>query len=137
MRPALALERSECTPPTIVYFLRVLLDHGAGLESRDGQTRTPLMVALLANQTDASALLLSRGADPEARMEPSGFTPLLIAVQQCSADAVQLLLDRNVSLEAKLEDGTSALYLASFKGFQKISSLLLKAGADLKTENNR
>ncbi len=40
------------------------------------------MVALLGNRTEAAALLLSRGADADARMEPSGFTPLIIAVQQ-------------------------------------------------------
>ncbi len=50
---------------------------------------------------------------------------------------MELLLGREVSLEAKLEDGTSALYLAAFKGFHRIAGMLLAAGADPKTENNR
>lgn len=43
--------------------LRLLLDHGAGIESRDRDGNTPLLYYVMHSQWDAALLLLDRGAD--------------------------------------------------------------------------
>jgi ankyrin repeat protein len=49
-----------------VPMMRLLLDHGAGLEQSSGNHTTPLLIALLNGQVAMATELLARGADPNA-----------------------------------------------------------------------
>jgi ankyrin repeat protein len=67
------------------------MEHGADVNARSKQGRTPLLVA--AKRDDGSALLrllLSKGADPNARDE-RGNTVLMMAAQTGDLEMIQLL----------------------------------------------
>ncbi len=58
-------------------ILELLLDFGADIQQRGVNDYTPLHYAAARNDTEAIALLLSRGADPDARAQIDDFaTPL-------------------------------------------------------------
>jgi ankyrin repeat protein len=85
---------------------RVLLDHGATMNSEDNSGRTPLhLVAegkynLEQDRIRVVQLLLERGADVNA-LDNAGRTPLHVASYNWRAELVQVLLDGNATTNSK------------------------------------
>lgn len=52
-------------------MIGVLLDHGANIEARTTDGKTPLIVAVDEGHLEAAQLLLDRGADIEAKTNVS------------------------------------------------------------------
>lgn len=83
--------------------------------------------------TDMMRLLISLGANVDAPDDDSG-TPLLVAINSCTpigSSIPMLLIERGASPELSASDGTTPLYLASFKGAEDLVEELLKRGADI------
>ncbi|MFB9081213.1 ankyrin repeat domain-containing protein [Deinococcus wulumuqiensis] len=74
-------------------MVRLLLDHGADVESRGPTGRTALMFAAMFERLDIMELLVERGADLRARDE-AGTTPLDAARTMNAQEAVRWLEQR-------------------------------------------
>ena len=87
---------SDWTPLTSAVYhsqpavVGVLLDHGAVVDVRDRDQRTPLWWAAGVGHVDAAALLLAKGADANAK-DNEGMTPLGRAKYNLAEPMAQLL----------------------------------------------
>ena len=97
--------------------VQILLDGGAGVNSRGASGITPLMTASGMGQIDVVKLLLSKGADVNAREGVRGAlrarTPLMLATRRGLLDIVNLLLAKGADVNARDEDGRTPLIWAA------------------------
>ncbi len=117
-------------------MLSFLLQRGADVNRPNVIGWTSLISASRANLTDAVEMLISHGADLEARTSPdhgviSGGTALMIAIGHGSLEAVGLLIDRGADVNTKDADGATPLMAAAYRGRTEMIGLLLQAGADV------
>ena len=87
----------------------LLYSHGAVVDIRDDDERTPLRVASFEGQIDIMRWLLDHGADASARTS-SGLTPLSGAAFGVDVDAVQLLLEHNADINSQTDAGDTPLH---------------------------
>lgn len=113
-----------------VDVVRLLLTHGADADRREAQGgQTALMRAVAERRPEVARALIELGkADVNAR-STGGFTPLLFAAQQNDQEAARMLLAAGAKVNDASPD-TSPLLLASARGYQPLSMLLLDMGAD-------
>ncbi len=78
---------------------RILLEHGADVQSQAGNGWTALHMAAHHNYINLLNHLLDRGADINARNR-NGQTPVDVAVSQRNAEAIELLVSKGASLDA-------------------------------------
>ena len=105
-----------------------LLDHGANV---NGSSDThPLIHAAARDQKTMVELLLSRGADVNAR-DSSGETAVMVAAQHGYKSIVEVLLAHHGDLNEKGPGGITALHQAVTKGYADIAGLLITNGADV------
>lgn len=109
--------------------VRLLLDQGAAVESRDGLGRTALIAAAAEGDAAMVALLLGRGADVTA-VDGDGATALMHAAAKGHLDNLRLLLDAGASLAAVDRNGDTALGTAVRFGRVRAVDYLLARGAD-------
>lgn len=93
--------------------VRLLLDRGAnvGAAARNYMQVQPLHAAVAGRNTEAVALLLQRGADPNARQQV-GYTPLMAAAGAGREDLLDLLLRHGADPALVSEDGKTAEAMA-------------------------
>jgi ankyrin repeat protein len=110
---------------------RVLLAHGANVNARSDDVRTPLMIAAgRPGGMPIVKLLLDRGADPNPTKNPdTESSPLIQAALAADAEAMQLLLDRGAEVK---EAGGSALAMAGTTDCSKCVNLLVAKNLDKK-----
>jgi ankyrin repeat protein len=82
----------------------LLLAAGAKVDDPAPTGATPLVVALHSGHSKVAALLLERGADPNAA--GAGYTPLHAAVLRGDVRLVEALVARGAKVDAGLERGT-------------------------------
>ncbi|KAI0297331.1 hypothetical protein BC826DRAFT_951623 [Russula brevipes] len=128
--------------------VRVLLEHGANMNTTDKRKRTPLCsahnadidippnspefllhVASSRGQAEVVGLLLQHNADVNAR-DISKWTPLHWASINGHPKVVRLLLEYGADANAQTPTSTTSLHLASSKGHLEVVQLLLTVGAD-------
>ena len=112
--------------------VRILLDHGVFVDIADESGATPLLRAARqhgAPVDDCVALLLSRGADPNARQD-DGTTALHLATRAGRSRAVEHLLAAGAEADPLDDRGFSPLHSAAELGIIRLVDLLLEAGAD-------
>ncbi len=95
---------------------------------RDSQGRTALHFSTERGFDDMSALLLNRGADPDA-VDQRGYTPLFTAASHGRTWILLHLLLRGADVNHTAPDGTTALSLAVKKGDLRHTEMLLWTGA--------
>jgi ankyrin repeat protein len=117
-----------------VAVVRVLLLHKAQVNARAGSKRdgaTPLVSAAIQGRKEVAALLLSNGADVDAK-DSFGRTSLNQAAEKGYADLAELLLANKADVEARdSQTGSTPLILASFQGHKTIVDSLLAHGANV------
>lgn len=101
-----------------------LLDRGLAVDRKGSSGRTPLMAAVMGDQTPMVRWLVRQGADPRAK-DQDGFIPLMLAVKDGRAGAVSEL--------AALHDGNldSAILLAALSGQTEVIDTLTNYGASV------
>ena len=115
-----------------VHNVKLLLDHGADIETTDDDGNTALIIASSGSalsKIDTVRLLLNRGANVEAKNN-HGDTALLVAASEEGADSigiVKLLLSKGANRRAQNADGSTPLALAKQNGRDEIVQLLQKA----------
>jgi hypothetical protein len=93
-------------------IVKLSLDRGAGIESKDSEGQTPLLVAIRNGKEDIVRLLLEHKADIQSK-DSQGQTPLLVAVRNGKNDIVRLLLANDAYMDSKNSDDRIALRYAS------------------------
>lgn len=138
-----------------------LLDRGISIETRGAMDRTPLMTAVLADQTTMVRWLLRQGADAGVK-DKEGFLPLMLAVREGrsgsvaelagsnrdsldsalllaalvgKAESIDTLTQYGASIYAKMEDGRTPLIIAAQNGHVEAVKLLLDLGASRMSED--
>jgi ankyrin repeat protein len=147
--PATLNGHNEQTPAVVpeapwVTNVRLLLDSGADIETRDEEGETPLMRAASFGQTETFELLLERGAKINVR-DKRGMTPLIAAACACALatmnntyDIIKILLEKGANVNARTRDGKTALMMAAGSPDDAASvKLLLRWGADPMAKDNQ
>ncbi|XP_037978681.1 ankyrin repeat and SOCS box protein 12 isoform X2 [Motacilla alba alba] len=118
--------------------LRLLLAHGAHVDSLDVKAQTPLFVAVSHGHGECVRLLLEAGASP-AGSAYNNCSPLLLAARDGHAAIVRQLLEHGAeaNVRARLPEWAAnsaacsgPLYLAAAYGHLECFRLLLLHGAD-------
>jgi serine/threonine-protein phosphatase 6 regulatory ankyrin repeat subunit B len=81
--------------------VRLLLDHGALVDTVDSWGLTPLHLAACRGNVQAARLLLDYNANVRAALKDTGEEPLHEAAAYSSAKMVALLLDRGADINAR------------------------------------
>ena len=123
-------------------IVRLLLEKGADIETKDTLQQTALMHAVIGGHEAIVRLLLEKGADIEARRVYQQQTALLQAVDYGEEAIVRLLLENRADINARDRHGETALMKAviqksyeymelTFEERQAVARLLLENGADV------
>jgi uncharacterized protein len=104
---------------------QLLLELGAiaGTAARNDMKVQALHAAVAARNADAAAMLLDRGADPNARQQV-GYTPLMGAASAGRADLVDLLLGRGADPSLVNDEGKRAGDIAREHGHADLAERL-------------
>src|SRR5580658_10235854 len=129
---------------------KMLLRAGAHVDSRErfgGQT--PLMWAVARRHPEMVELLVSKGADVNARsavrdylrvataesrakqLDRGGFTPLMYAARENCRECVEVLLKHKVDIDLPDPSGMSPMVIAMLNSNWDIAKRLVEAGADV------
>lgn len=115
--------------------VKLLLDAGANIQSRDDRGQTSLWWAVEKSNVAMVKLLLDRGANVELK-DKKDRTPLHWAVQKGKVDIVKQLLNANANIESKDDNGETPLWRAARSGVVAIVKLLLNAGANTESKDS-
>ena len=115
--------------------VRLLLEKGAELESKDNYGRTPLSRAAENGHEAVVKLLLEKGAELESKDNDYGQTPLLWAAENGHEAVVKLLLQKGAELESKDNYGRTPLSWAARNGHEAVVKLLVEKGAELESKD--
>jgi len=110
--------------------VRLLLEHGAGIDLKQADGRTPLyQAASLGNGNAIIRLLLEKGADPNIATA-NGQTPLIAASTRGNVEGMRLLISKKAVVDVKNGAGATALMAGAASREPQAVKLLLDNGAD-------
>ncbi|NXT46188.1 ASB12 protein, partial [Pluvianellus socialis] len=121
-----------------VRSMKVLLAHGAEVDSLDVKAQTPLFMAVSNGHRECVKVLLDAGASPVGSIY-NNCSPLLIAARDGNVDILQQLLDHGAetNVQPRLPKWAAnsvacsgPLYLAAVYGHLECFKMLLLYGAD-------
>jgi len=134
LHPACAQQKTEMTMSDTAIFkaaatndtnaLKAAITSGASPEIKDGQGRTPLMVATYSHHTAAAALLIAAGANVNAQDQLLN-SPFLYAGAEGYADIVKLCMAAGANYQVYNRYGGSALIPACERAHIDVIRLLL------------
>lgn len=109
----------------------------ASAQIPDFTPQTPLIDALLHNNSGAAAKLLESGADPNSG-QFFGMPPILLAILRQDLDLVRLMKAKGADLTVRDRSGSTALMWAAFSETAGAALVdeLLKSGIDPSATNN-
>lgn len=105
--------------------MRLLIDKGANIDSKDGQGRTALFFAASLGALNIIRLLHENNADHHAAATPSGLIPLHVAICREEEEAATLLLDLGSDSKIADNDGLTTLHYAVLVGSDSLVGRLL------------
>ncbi len=100
---------------------------GETVDARGDGGMTALHLSAIEGHVDVAALLLDRGADPNA-LAPGAMTPLHFAAMLARPELAGLLVRRGARMDVRNASGMMPLHLAAN---EKVVDVLAKAGADV------
>ena len=112
-----------------VELARILLKHGADIETRDDSDWSPLERATTEGHAELTQVLLEHGANPNTQDEEAN-TPLHWASNLGKPAVVQVLLKHGADIEARNEYDETPLHRAKVK---EVAQILLEHGANANT----
>src|SRR5258708_14021825 len=107
-----------------------LLAAGADANAHLSSGETSLMEAAQRGNLDTVRLLLSSGADPNAREVNGGQSALMWAIVERHAAITEELVRRGADIHARSKRGFTALVFAAQQGEADSPRILLSAGAN-------
>ncbi len=119
-----------------VEMARSLIAEGdSDVNARDAQGSTPLHMAAVMGSAEVARLLITAGANLEARNDVG--TPLHVAVSYGQMEVVRLLIEAGASVNAQDQTGRTPLHEAVSIGKADIVSLVLERGAHVNARTDR
>jgi ankyrin repeat protein len=110
-------------------IVRLLIEHGADVNSRDDAGSSLLHVAAQIGDPEAVRLLIDYAADLAA-FDSAGSTPLHLASREGNNLVVALLINRGAKVDARDNNNSTPLHHASAKGNDMAVKLLIENRAD-------
>jgi uncharacterized protein len=108
---------------------------GADLETRDTRGRTPLLLAVTADQLAVARLLVYLGADPDA-VDDQHDTPWLVTGVTGSVDMLEVLLPARPDLTIRNRFGGTSLIPACERGHVTYVRRAVRTGIEINHVNN-
>ena len=121
--------------PRLSDVTRLLLEHGADINARVEDGRTPLHVAAENGRVEVVRVLHEHGANIGAE-DDEGRTPLHLAANYGDVETVHVLLEYGANIGAKSNQGRTPLHLAVNHGSAEVVRVLLEHGADVGAEDD-
>ncbi|KAF5001056.1 hypothetical protein FDECE_11071 [Fusarium decemcellulare] len=112
-----------------VDVVKMLIEGGVPIESRDFDYRTPLHRAVARSNVTLVKFLMDRGAEVDAK-DCREETPWAIAVKNLDERMCRLLVNSGADVNTRGLEGMSLLYGAAAGGNVRVVKLLLKQGVD-------
>lgn len=112
-----------------VDVARVIIEHGAGVNSAATDGRTPLHCATLAGKAEMVSMLLAKGAGVDTMDGREGCTPLMTAALKGHVDMARTLLSTGADVDLRSNSGRSALELAASAGHVGVLRAIVGHGA--------
>ena len=119
--------------------VKILLKHGAKVDTTEKKGQTALMWAAAEGNAQAVQVLIDAGADLRRELK-SGFNAMMFAAREGRLDVVSRLLDAGVDVHAVMGNdkgqgrgprpGTSAMMLAVESGHFELALFLVEHGAN-------
>src|SRR5690606_38110302 len=106
--------------------IKLLLAHGAQLDAKDAEGKTPLLHACTGAFAETVELLIEAGADVNTTEATEAFTPLMMAAGLGQTAVVKVLLAHHADKDLLDNDGDSALTHAENSRHAEIVELLKK-----------
>ncbi|OTA59075.1 hypothetical protein K449DRAFT_448129, partial [Hypoxylon sp. EC38] len=113
--------------------VRLLLDNGANIESKDNRGSTSLSCAASLGRDSTVCLLLQKGADIESK-DKKGRTALFYATIRGRDSIARLLILKGANIESRDSNGRTPLFLLQDNS---TAQLLLENGSNVKAWDNR
>ena len=113
-----------------VERVKYTLQHGAHIDSTDGDGYTPLINATRFGFNGVASNLLEHKANPNST-DHGGWTPLMYAAYNDNAVLIGELIAHGADITAKDDEQLTALAIAAQNDKTKAAEALVKAGADV------
>lgn len=110
--------------------IQAALEAGAAVDARDGNDRTALLLATIADSPQAARLLIEAGADVNAK-DAREDSPFLYAGAQGRTEILKLLLAAGADLASTNRYGGTALIPACHHGHVETVKVLLETTIDI------
>jgi len=118
------------------------ISKGADINTIDKNEDLPLVSAIYGNRIEIVKLLVSKGADVNARFR--GTTPLHCAVSLVTAyypkdtrELAEFLIKNGADVNARDSQGATPLHYTWYNGQRDIAELLISSGAKVNSSDNR
>ena len=123
--------------------VKLLLEHGADPEHRDGPGMTPVIYSTANNHKEILKMLIDAGADVNTA-SASGFTAFMAAVGYRGPEIIDILLEHGADIGVRDQSGRTALHFAMYRNdpcngkdeFLPVVRRLIEKGADLNARDN-
>ncbi len=120
-----------------VQYIQDLLDVGCPIDIKDGYDRAPLDLAAQRMKLEIIKLLISNGADVNARNRDgwTTFHHLAFAERPGVVEIIKLLISNGADIHIKDKWGKTALHLAANYGKIAMIRYLVSIGADIEVRD--
>ena len=108
---------------------QLITNHPTIINAKDSKGDTGLIIAIRGADSDWTAFLLNKGADPNMQ-GANGDTPLITAAKSGLEEAIPWLLGLGAKVNATNKMGETALIIAVQQRDERLVKALLDAGAD-------
>ncbi|KAI4280572.1 MAG: hypothetical protein L6R35_005863 [Caloplaca aegaea] len=97
-----------CTFHDDTAYIRLLLDHGADVNTRTYVGKTALSLAIIRNHVKGAAFLIGKGADLDV-LDNEGQSPLALAIKFGNLESLKLLLQSGAAVHKLSSEGDDTL----------------------------
>lgn len=113
----------------------LFVNAGMGLETRNEQGWTPLMVALFEGREEIALFLIKKGANIHFS-DRSGYRPIHWAAYQGYGNVIREIVTRGADVHANTNFGWPPLLQAAARGHEKAVDTLIELGANVNVQDN-